>query len=654
MKVVLPDSSELELPEGATGLDAARAIGPKLAEQAVLLRSNGHVQDLRLPLDDGQQIQVLTTRDTDDPDALYVLRHSTAHLLAEAVRRLYPGTKIAIGPPIENGFYYDFEFPEPIGEEALERIEEEIRKELSEGRSWERREVSAEEAKRFFAGQGEDYKVELVDTADGPISLYTQGDFTDLCRGPHLQNSSPIKAIKLTNLAGAYWRGDEKNTQLTRIYGTAFFRQEDLDAYLERLDEARRRDHRRLGTQLDLFHLSEHSPGSPFWHPRGMVIWNVLEDLRRRENAKRGYEEVKTPLLYDIETYITSGHYENYAENMFFVQGHEDQKPLALKPMNCPGHMLLFGSRLRSYRDLPLRYAESSTLHRDERGGTLHGLLRVKHITQDDAHVFVTEEQIQPEIDAMIAFARDLYDLFGLTPRAELSTRPEKRLGTDEQWDRAESALENALQRHEMEYVVNPGEGTFYGPKIDLHMTDALDRSWQMGTIQLDYQMPMRFDLTYMGADNEEHHPVVIHRALLGSLERFIGILVEHYGGAFPVWLAPVQVRVIPVGEGHREGSAEVAEELHAAGLRVDVDDRDETVGKRIRDAEVEKVPYVVVYGDRESRDSLAVRERGGAQSTKSLDELRSELLATLSAWQAGADSSSPPEQSSGEVQPTG
>ena len=619
-----------------------------------MLRSNGHVHDLRLPLEDGQRIQILTTRDKDDPDALYVLRHSAAHLLAEAVRRLYPGTKVAIGPPIENGFYYDFEFPEPIGEDALERIEEEIRRELSEGRSWDRREVSAEEAKRFFAEQGEDYKVELVDTADGQISFYTQGDFTDLCRGPHLQNSGPIKAIRLTSLAGAYWRGDEHNKQLTRIYGTAFFSQEDLDAYLERLEEARRRDHRRLGVQLDLFHLAEASPGSPFWHPHGMVIWNVLEDLRRRENAKRGYSEVKTPLLYDIDTYITSGHYENYQENMFFVQGHEDEKPLALKPMNCPGHMLLFGSRLRSYRDLPLRYAESSTLHRDERGGTLHGLLRVKHITQDDAHVFVTEDQIQPEIDAMIEFARDLYQLFGVSPRAELSTRPDKRLGTDEQWDHAEEALEKALQRHGMEYVVSPGEGTFYGPKIDLHMTDALGRSWQMGTIQLDYQMPMRFGLTYMGADNEEHHPVVIHRALLGSLERFIGILVEHYGGAFPLWLAPVQVRLLPVGEGHRDDARAVASELQAAGLRVEVDARDETVGKRIRDAEVEKVPYVVVYGDRESRDSLAIRERGGVQSTKSLDELRDELLATLSAWQAGADSSSPPEHSSGEVQPTG
>jgi threonyl-tRNA synthetase len=628
MHVVLPDSSELELPDGATGLDAAAAIGQKLAEEAVLVRSNGQVQDLRLPLEDGQQIQILTTRDKDDPDALAVLRHSAAHLLAEAVRRLYPGVKVAIGPAIENGFYYDFEFPEPISESDLPRIEEEIMREVREGRSWQRQEISRDEARKRFEEEGEEYKVELVDTADGDISLYTQGDFTDLCRGPHLQDAKPIKAIKLTGIAGAYWRGDEHNKQLTRIYGTAFYSQADLDAYLERVEEAKRRDHRRLGRELDLFHLQEASPGSPFWHPKGMVIWNALEDLRRRENAKRGYLEVKTPLLYNIDTYITSGHYENYRENMFFVEQHEHEQPLALKPMNCPGHMLLFGSELRSYRDLPLRYAEASTLHRDERGGTLHGLLRVKHITQDDAHVFVTEDQIQAEIHAMIEYARYLYGLFGLSPRAELSTRPEHRLGTDEQWDHAEAALEEALKRNEIEYVISPGEGVFYGPKIDLHMTDVLGRSWQMGTIQLDYQMPMQFGLTYMGADNHEHHPVVIHRALLGSLERFIGILTEHYAGAFPVWLAPVQVRIIPVGEGHRNAANALAGKLE--GFRVEVDDRDDTVSKRIRDAEVEKIPYVVVYGDRESDEALAVRERGGGQSTKSLDELTRELAANV------------------------
>jgi threonyl-tRNA synthetase len=623
MRVILPDSSQLELPEGATGLDAAAAIGPKLAEEAVLVRANGRVQDVRLPLEDGQPIQILTTRDTEDPDALYVLRHSAAHLLAEAVRRLYPGTKIAIGPPIENGFYYDFEFPEPIGEDALEKIEEEIHRELKEGRAWERREISAAEAKRLFAEEGEDYKVELVDTAEGDISLYTQGDFTDLCRGPHLQDSKPIKAIKLTGLAGAYWRGDEKNTQLTRIYGTAFYSQADLDAYLERIEEAKKRDHRRLGVQLDLVHLSDHAPGMPFWHPKGMVIWNMLEDLRRRENAKRGYVEVKTPLLYDVETWETSGHWEKFKDDMFLVPYGED-RTLGLKPMNCPGHMLLFGNALRSYRDLPLRYAESSTLHRNERAGTLHGLLRVQHVTQDDAHIFVPPEQIEEEIFACLDYGSYIYDLFGLEARFELSTRPENKLGTDEEWDFTEGALRAALERRRIDYDLNEGDGAFYGPKIDLHMTDVLGRSWQMGTIQLDSQMPARFGLKYMGADNEEHTPYVIHRALLGSLERFIGILIEHYGGAFPFWLAPVQVRIIPVGEDHREAARALAERL--GEFRVEVDESDETVGKRIRNAEVEKIPYVIVWGDKESDDALAVRERGGEQSTKSLDALLAEL----------------------------
>ncbi len=549
MKVVLPDSSELELGDGASALDAARAIGPRLAKEAVLARVDGAPQDLRLPLRDGQRLELLTTRDHEDADALYVLRHSSAHLLAEAVRHLYPGVKVAIGPPIENGFYYDFEFPEPISEADLAPIEEEVERELREGRDWTRQDVSREEARERFLALQEPYKVELVDTAEGDITLYTQGDFTDLCRGPHLQDSKPIKALKLTGLAGAYWRGDEHNTQLTRIYGTAFYSQEDLDAYLERLEEARARDHRRLGVQLDLFHLSEHSPGSPFWHPKGMVIWNELEDLRRRENRRRGYVEVKTPLLYDEATYETSGHLQNYEENIFWVHSHaESERRMALKPMNCPGHMLLFGARLRSYRDLPLRFAESSTLHRDELGGTLHGLLRVKHITQDDAHLFCTPEQIEDEIFGCLDYAAYLYDLFGMEARFELSTRPEKKLGSDEEWDFTEGALRAALERRGIDYVVNEGDGAFYGPKIDLHMLDALGRSWQMGTIQLDSQMPQRFGLSYVGDDNSEHFPYVIHRALLGSLERFMGILIEHHAGAFPFWLAPVQIRVLPVG----------------------------------------------------------------------------------------------------------
>jgi threonyl-tRNA synthetase len=628
MKIVLPDNSELELPDGATGLDAARAIGPKLAEQAVLIRSNGTVQDLRLPLHDGQPIQILTTRDRDDPDALSVLRHSSAHLLAEAVQRLYPGVKLAIGPPIENGFYYDFEFPEPVSEEDLPRVEAEINRELAEGRNWTREEVSPEEARQRIDAEREPYKLELLEAADGPISFYTQGDFTDLCRGPHLQDSRPIKAIKLTGLSGAYWRGDEHNTQLTRIYGTAFYSQADLDAHLERIEEAKRRDHRKLGPQLDLFHFSERSPGSALWHPKGMVLFQVMEDVRRRENAKRGYSEVRTPIIYDAETFYISGHFPKYEDLMFKLE--VDNESWAMKAMNCPGHMILFGSRLRSYRELPVRYAEPTPLHRNELTGTLHGLLRVRMITQDDAHIFCTQEQIQDEIAGVVAYARYLYELFGMSASAELSTRPDNKLGTDEEWDMTEAALEEALKLNDIPYVVAPGEGAFYGPKIDLHMEDALGRHWQMGTIQLDSQMPSRFGLTYVGPDNREHPLYVVHRALYGSFERFIGILIEHYAGAFPVWLAPVQLRLIPVGEDHREAVHALQEKLE--DLRVDVDERDETVGKRIRDAEVEKIPYVVVYGDKESDDSLAVRRRGGEQITLSLDALRAEIseVATL------------------------
>jgi len=625
MKVFLPDESELELPDGATGLDAARAIGAKLAEEAVLVRTNGRVQDLRLPLTDGEPIQILTTRDKDDPDALAVLRHSSAHLLAEAVRRLYPGVKIAIGPPIENGFYYDFEFAEPISETDLPRIEEEISRELAEGREWKREEVSANEARTRFVEEKEPYKVELVDTAEGPISFYTQGDFTDLCRGPHLQNSRPIKAVKLTGIAGAYWRGDSSKPQLTRIYGTAFYSKQDLVSYLERVEEAKRRDHRRLGSQLDLFHFSEHSPGSPLWHPKGMVLFQQLENLRRRENAQRGYLEVRTPIIYDAQTFVTSGHFPKYEDLMFKLE--VDEQPWAMKAMNCPGHMLLFGSKLRSYRELPVRYAEPTPLHRNELTGTLHGLLRVRMITQDDAHIFCTEEQIQDEIAAVVDYARYLYELFDLKASAELSTRPDNKLGTDEQWDRTEAALEEALKLNDIDYTIAAGEGAFYGPKIDLHMEDALGRKWQMGTIQLDSQMPSRFGLTYMGPDNQEHSLFVVHRALYGSFERFIGILIEHYGGAFPFWLAPVQIRVIPVGVDHRAAAAGLRERL--SEYRIDVDKRDETVGKRIRDAELEKIPYVIVYGDKESDESLAVRKRGGEQATLGLEALRSEL-ATL------------------------
>jgi threonyl-tRNA synthetase len=627
VKVVLPDKSELELPDGATGLDAARAIGPKLAEQAVLIRADGRVQDLRLALHDGDPIQLLTTRDTSDPDALAVLRHSSAHLLAEAVTHLYPGVKLAIGPPIENGFYYDFDFPEPIREEDLERIEDEIRGELKEGRSWERREISRDEARQLFAD--DPYKLELVDTAEGDISLYTQGGFTDLCRGPHLQDSKPIKALKLTGLAGAYWRGDSSNPQLTRIYGTAFYSQEDLDAYLERLELARGRDHRRIGPQLDLFHMSEYSPGAALWTAKGMAIYNALEDLRRRENAKRGYVEVKTPLMWDVELWKRSGHWEKYGENLFRIEHGESL--YGLKPMNCPGHMLLFNTKLRSYRDLPIRFAEAAVLHRDEPTGSLQGLFRARQFSQDDAHVFCTEDQIQAEIDAMFDYVEFLYDTFGVRElaHAELATRPDNKLGTDEQWDVTEGVLRRALERIGLRHRVAEGEGAFYGPKIDFFMDDALGRAWQMGTIQLDGQQPERLGCTYMGSDNREHTPYVIHRALFGSLERFIGILLEHYGGDLPFWLSPVQVQVLPVGEAHHDAAQTLALRLLEAGFRAEVAEPTETIGKRIRAAELDKIPVTVVYGDRESDESLAVRERGGEQSTLSLLDLVARL-ATL------------------------
>jgi threonyl-tRNA synthetase len=632
MKVILPDQTQLELPDGANGLDAARAIGPRLAEQAVLVRSNGVVQDLRVPLGDGKPIQILTVRDKADPDALYVLRHSCAHLLAEAVRRLYPGVKIAIGPPIEQGFYYDFEFPQPIAEDDLARIEDEVSRELAEGREWTREEVSADEARRRFEAEDERYKVELVDTAEGEITLYTQGDFTDLCRGPHLQNSGPIKAFKLTSVAGAYWRGDERNTQLTRIYGTAFYTQADLDAHLARLEEARKRDHRRLGRELELFSFSELSPGAAFWHPRGMVIWNVLEDLRRRENVRRGYVEIRTPQLYEKALWETSGHWQKFRDDMFTLE--IEERDFGLKPMNCPGHCALYAQTAHSYRELPLRLAEAGNLHRNEKSGVLHGLLRVRHFVQDDAHVFCTPEQVHEELLGCLDYAFYVYDLFGLDMHVELSTRPENRLGTDDEWDVAEGELETALRARGLEYAVNAGDGSFYGPKIDLHMMDSLGRSWQLGTVQLDLQMPKRFGLAYAGSDNTEHVPAMIHRALLGSFERFIGILLEHTGGELPFWLAPVQVRVLAVGEAHRDSAHKLAARL--APFRAEVDESDETVGKKIRKAELEKIPFVVVYGDKESDEALAIREHGGEQSTLPLSDFRASL-GTLTPWQAGA-----------------
>ncbi|HEX6458370.1 MAG TPA: threonine--tRNA ligase [Thermoleophilaceae bacterium] len=597
MKVSLPDGKELELQDGATGADAARAIGEGLARAALAVKVDGQLRDLSASLEDGEPIEIVTDR---SPDALDLLRHDTAHVLAEAVLELYPGTQVTIGPPIEDGFYYDFDFPDgvKISDADFERIEQKMREHIKADEPFERTEVSAEEAIERFKKEGQDYKVELIEDLGEPtVSLYRNGPFTDLCRGPHGPSTKRIKAFKLMSTAGAYWRGDSNRPMLTRIYGTAFFSKDDLDAHLERLEQARARDHRKLGRELGLFMFSELAPGFPFWQPAGTHVWNELTELWRTENVARGYTEVRTPILYDVDLWKQSGHWDKFRDNMYFTD--VEGKPMGLKPMNCPAHIQIYKEERRSYRDLPVRYAEQGLVHRHEPSGTLHGLLRVRSITQDDAHIFCTEEQIQDEVIACLDFGFFFYDLFGFEPRLELSTRPDNRLGSDEMWDAAEAALEGALKARGLEYELNEGDGAFYGPKIDLHMTDSIGRSWQLGTVQLDYQMPERFELEYTGADNAEHRPVMIHRALLGSFERFIGILIEHYAGEFPLWLSPVQALILPIADRHEDYARKVAAQLE--GLRVQVDDRTESVGKKIREGELRKVPYMLVVGDNEA-----------------------------------------------------
>jgi threonyl-tRNA synthetase len=615
VQVTLPDGTALELADGASGLDAAEAIGPGLARAALAYRQQGELRDLAAPLTADEPIEIITKSSGDD--GLALMRHDAAHVLAAAVTELYPGVKVSIGPAIERGFYYDFEFPEGvvISEDDFEAIEAQMKKHIKAGEGFEREELSVEDALERFRNEKQDYKVELIedlirDEGVETVSLYTNGPFTDLCRGPHGQSTKAIGAVKLQSVAGAYWRGDSDRTMLTRIYGTAFFDKKDLQAELERLDAARARDHRRLGKELELFEFSEVSPGSAFWLPRGTTVFNELVALSREMGAARGYQEVKTPQLYDAELWKTSGHWEKYRENMF-VTNTEDRE-FGLKPMNCPGHAHLFGGRRWSYRELPVRYSEPGLLHRNELSGTLHGLLRVRHFAQDDAHIFCTEDQIADEVAACLEFAFATYELFGFDVHLELSTRPEQRIGSDEMWDRAEAALIGALEARGLEYELNPGDGAFYGPKIDLHMTDSLDRSWQLGTVQLDYSMPERFDLQYTGADDSVHRPVMIHRALMGSYERFIGILIEHFAGEFPVWLAPVQVVVIPVSDRHGEAAEAIAAQLRARGLRVEVDLRSESVSKLIRDNELAKIPYMLVVGDKEAEgQSVAVRRHG-------------------------------------------
>jgi threonyl-tRNA synthetase len=614
--VSLPDGTPLELPDGATGADAAASIGAGLARAALALKQDGVVQDLAAPLADGARIEIITER--SGQDALDIIRHDAAHVLAAAMLDLYPGVKISIGPPIDQGFYYDFDFPDGVTftDADFGRVEEEMRKHVKADEPFVRDDVSVEEALERFRAEDQPYKVELIEDLvanEGVdrVSLYTNGPFTDLCRGPHAPTTKRIKAFKLQSVAGAYWRGDADRQQLTRVYGTAFFSKEDLEEHLRRLEEARARDHRRLGPQLGLFTFSDVSPGAAFWLPNGTQVYNGLVQLSRDMGDARGYSEVKTPQLYDAELWKTSGHWGKYREHMFITES--EGRPMGLKPMNCPGHAHLFGLQQWSYRDLPVRYSEPGLLHRNELSGALHGLLRVRHFSQDDAHVFCTEEQIQEEVTACLDFAFATYGAFGFDRiGVELSTRPDERLGDDALWDRAEGALEQALDAQGISYAINEGDGAFYGPKIDLHLEDSLGRSWQLGTVQLDYSMPARFGLSYTGADNAEHMPVMIHRALMGSYERFIGILLEHTAGELPIWLAPVQAVVLPIADRHAEVAARVRDELRRAGVRAELDARTESVGRKIREAELRKVPYMLVVGDREAEDgTVAVRRHG-------------------------------------------
>ncbi len=629
MDFELPDGNTLTLSPGASGADAAAAIGPGLARAALAVKVEDEIRDLARPLSGGaepaadgrdrpKKLAILTDRSGED--ALHLIRHDCAHVLAAAVTELYPGVKISIGPPIEHGFYYDFDFPDgvTISDADFGAIEERMRGHVDADEPFVREDVSAQAALERFRDEGQDYKVELIedlvrDQGADTVSLYTNGPFTDLCRGPHAPSTKRINAFKLQSVAGAYWRGDSSRPMLTRVYGTAFFSAKDLKEHLERLERARANDHRVLGPQLGLFTFSDVAPGSAFWLPAGTEVFNALVTLSREMGRERGYSEVKTPQLYDSSLWRTSGHWDKYRENMFVTES-EDQA-LAIKPMNCPGHAHLYSLRRHSYRDLPVRYFEPGLLHRNEPSGTLHGLLRARHFVQDDTHIFCTEDQLQEEIAGCLEFAFATYRIFGLDVRLELSTRPERRIGDDALWDRSEAALMSALESQDLQYDLNPGDGAFYGPKIDMHMTDSLGRSWQLGTVQVDYNL-QGLELAYAGADNAEHRPVMIHRALMGSYERFIGILLEHLAGELPVWLAPVQAIVLPIADRHAHYGATVQAQLRDAGIRAELDQRAESISRKIRDAEVRKIPYMLVVGDREQQaQELSLREhrRGDA-----------------------------------------
>ncbi len=636
VSVTLPDGSVRQVPAGSTPADVAAVISPRLAKAAIAAIVDGQPTDLTRPLTKDARVEILTDK---GPDALHVYRHSTAHLLAAAVTNLFPSAQCGIGPATDEGFFYDFVVDRPFVPEDLDAIEKKMKALAAEDLPFERQMWPREEAIRFFTQRGEPLKVQLIEekTAGQPaVSCYTIKDrdtFVDFCVGPHVPSTGRLKAFKLLNTSNAYWKGDAQNQPMQRIYGTAFLSDKDLQTHLQRIEEAKKRDHRKLGRELGLFIGHPWAPGATFWLGKGTTLYNTLADYMRSVLFPAGYQEVKTPIIYNKALWETSGHWSFYRENMFLVQS-SDNEEMALKSMNCPGHFLVFASEMRSYRDLPLRFHEQTPLHRNEASGVLSGLTRVRQFSQDDAHCFVMESQIADEVEQLLRLVRRVYGDFGLPYTVKLATRPEKFLGAVETWDHAEASLRKALDAANQAYTVNEGDGAFYGPKLDFEITDAIGRQWQCATIQLDYQMPERFDLKYIGADNTDHRPVVIHRAIFGSFERFIAILIEHYAGAFPLWLAPVQVRVLPIADRHADYARSVREALAAAGLRVEVDERQEKIGFKIREAQLQKIPYMLVTGDREVAErTVSVRSRsGGDQGARTVDELIRQAQAEIAA----------------------
>ena len=620
IKVKLMDGSMKEIEDGSNGYSLATSISRKLAKEAVAAKVNGKLVDLSHELKESDQVEIITV---DSEEGIEIIRHSTAHVMAQAVKRIYGNVKLAIGPTVKNGFYYDFDLDTPLTHGDIEKIEEEMNKIINEDLKFKRKDVSREEALKLMSEKGEDYKVQLINDLDESenISLYEQGDFTDLCRGPHIPSTKFIKAFKLTSVAGAYWRGSEKNKMLQRIYGVAFATKKELDKYLNMIEEAKKRDHRKLGRELRLFEIMDEGPGFPFFLPKGVVLKNILIDYWRKLHNKAGYVEIETPIMLNKELWIRSGHWDHYKENMYTSM--IDDKEFALKPMNCPGGMLVYKSEGHSYRDLPLRVGELGRVHRHELSGALHGLMRVRAFTQDDAHIFMLPEQIKSEILGVIKLIDEVYGTLGFKYNIELSTRPEDSMGSDEEWTMAESSLKEALDEGGLDYKINEGDGAFYGPKIDFHIEDSLGRSWQCGTIQLDFQLPQRFELEYIGSDGEKHRPIVIHRVIFGSIERFIGILIEHFAGKFPVWLAAVQVKVLPISDNFVEYGSEVIGKLREAGIRCEIDNRSEKIGYKIREARNERVPYMIIVGEQEkTHGNISLRSReGGDEGSTSLEE---------------------------------